>query len=209
MTERVPSLLVATTNAGKLREFGRLLPFPARVLGLAEVSVQLPEETGTSFASNACAKAVAASAQTGYLTLADDSGLEVETLGGAPGVRSARYAGHGASDQDNREALLRALAGVEVGRRQARFVCALALARNGQVVALTEGTLRGLIGEEPRGSGGFGYDPLFVLADGRTVAQLDAEAKNRVGHRGRAFRRMLPVLSGQLGLSGVDGADRG
>jgi len=195
------TLLVATSNPGKRAEFANLLPPTIRVLGLADVSVDLPPEDGDSFAQIAAVKAAAASLQTGLLTLADDSGLEVDALAGGPGVRSARFAGEPPSDEQNRHALLDVLAGVPSGQRGARFRCAIALARAGTVVTTAEGTCEGSIGLAPRGTFGFGYDPIFVLPDNRTMAELESAEKNQISHRARAYQAILPRLFGDLGFS--------
>ncbi len=196
-------VLLATNNAEKRAELEHLLAplgvevvHPAAVGGLPEV-----EEDGETLAENAAKKARSAAAAHGLWALADDSGLEVDHLRGAPGVRSARYAGEGASDADNNGRLLAELAGVPQGRRGARFVCTLALARpDGTVAALIDGTARGRILEGPLGTSGFGYDPLFLFdepgspASGRTFAQLSRAEKARVSHRGRALRRLAEAL---------------
>lgn len=187
-------ILLATSNPGKRHEFLLLLPSAVNVKTLADVHLTLPEETGTTFAENSALKAIAASVQTGLLTLADDSGLEVVALGGDPGVRSARYAGVPPSDERNRGALLAALRQVPAAARQARFVCAVSLARGGAILAEAEGTCVGIIASAPAGLNGFGYDPLFQLADGRTMAELPAAEKNEISHRARAYRAILPAL---------------
>jgi XTP/dITP diphosphohydrolase len=163
-----------------------------------------PVEDGLTFETNARIKARFAARATGTPALADDSGLEVEALGGGPGVRTRRYAGRGATDEDNNAKLLRELATVPAGMRAARYVCVLALAipdlaaPGGLRVITRRGTTRGRIALEPRGSGGFGYDPLFEPArervGGRTFGQYDPAAKDAISHRGRAARRMTPVL---------------
>ncbi|MDQ3694274.1 MAG: RdgB/HAM1 family non-canonical purine NTP pyrophosphatase [Chloroflexota bacterium] len=187
-------ILLATSNPGKRREFLQLLPPAVSVKTLDDVHVTLPEETGATFAENAALKAIAASAQSGLLTLADDSGLEVAALGGDPGVRSARYAGVPPSDDKNRAALLAALRQVPAAARQARFVCAVSLARGGTLMAEAEGICVGIIASAPAGLNGFGYDPLFQLADGRAMAELPATEKNEISHRARAYRAILPAL---------------
>jgi len=190
----VPKLLVATSNPGKLREFHALVPERFDVLDLNDVNVQLPPEEGASFLEIAATKALAAAQQSGLLTIADDSGLEVDFLHGAPGVRSARYAGEPPDPAANRRALLKALMGVPLPQRGARFVCAVALASPSGVVATGVGTWDGAILNEERGERGFGYDPLLVLADGRTVAELLDEEKNALSHRAKAFKQIMPVL---------------
>ena len=199
---RHPVILLATANKGKQAEFRTLLPPTVRVLGLAEAKVILPAETGTTFAENARMKALAAAEQAGTLALADDSGLSVDALGGAPGVRSARFAGEEASDEQNQEALLAALSNVPNELRTARFVCAVAVARPERIVAQAEGICSGSIARSPSGNFGFGYDPIFVLPDGRRMAELLPEEKNGISHRAEAYRRVLPVLLQELGLDG-------
>lgn len=204
-TGGTPTLLLATSNPGKRREFAALLPPEVRLVDLAAVGIDLPPESGTSFATNAAAKAIAATAA-GLPSLADDSGLEVLVLGGAPGICSARFAGEPPDDERNRRALLAALADVEPVRRGARFVCSVAFADAGRVIAMAEGTCRGMIADAPRGERGFGYDPIFVLPNGRTMAEISAEQKNAISHRGLAYRRLLPVLLSRLGLAPGSGS---
>lgn len=190
-------LVIATRNQGKLREIRRLLEATeVRVLGL-DVFPDLPEveEDGETFADNARKKAVTVARLTGRLTLADDSGLEVMHLGGAPGVRSARYAGANADDAANNRKLLAALAGVPRAGRRGAFVCAMALCGPDGGCRFFSGRLEGIIGEEPRGDGGFGYDPLFLVPEyGKTLAELPLEIKNRISHRGQALRQALAYL---------------
>ena len=190
-------LLIATSNPGKLLEFRSLIPESFDVVGLDDTDVQLPLEEGESFLEIAVSKALAAAEQSGMLSLADDSGLEVSYLGGEPGVRSARYAGEPADPAANRQALLKALCGVPRDERSARFVAAIALAAPSGVIATGVGAWDGAILNEERGERGFGYDPLFVLADGRTVAELLDGEKNALSHRAKAFRQILPVLLAQ------------
>lgn len=189
-----PRLLIATSNQGKLREFRSLVPEGVVLLSLSDLGLDSPEETGTTFAENAILKAQAASAASKILTLADDSGLEVDALGGAPGVYSARYAGEPVSDRRNCERLLRNLASVPDKRRSARFRCVVAIADASGLLAQAEGICAGVIGHEPRGDNGFGYDPIFVLPDGRTMAQLSPEEKNRTSHRAKALTAIGPTL---------------
>ena len=203
-----PTIVLATGNPGKQAEFKRLLPGSVRVLDLDQANVSLPPETGTSFAEIAAVKALAAAEQSNLLSLADDSGLVVDALGGAPGVRSARYAGEPPSDERNRAALLAAMAEIPEGERSARFVCAVAIARRGRLVVQAEGVCEGSIARTAAGEFGFGYDPIFVLADGRRMAELLAEEKNRVSHRAVAYRQILPDLLRELGLSAHPAADR-
>lgn len=196
---RSMTVLLATTNAGKRDEFRALLPPDVRAVGLDDTAIVLPPETGQTFRANADAKAVHAATAAGLLTLADDSGLEVGALGGAPGVRSARFAGEDASDAANRAALLAAMAAVGDERRDARFVCAVTLAEPGRVIARADGYCEGRIARAERGDFGFGYDPLFLLADGRTMAELSPTEKNRGSHRAAAYRLILPFLLDALG----------
>ncbi len=203
-------LLLASANPKKLRELERML---AEQGGL-DVQIVLPREIGglapvvedsPTFRGNAAKKAVAAARASGLWALADDSGLEVDALGGAPGVRSARFAGEHGDDASNNELLLERLAGVREELRGARFVCALALARpDGSLAAQIEGVARGRILTEPRGTRDFGYDPLFVFTEpgyaetGKGFAELHPDDKARVSHRGRALRelaRLLPDLA--------------
>src|SRR5882672_1103352 len=207
----VPSrpLIVATGNAGKLREFRALLSdLPFELHSLGELGVAAPEESGATFLENAMLKArhaAAAAAAAGFrgapaagvAAIADDSGLEVDALGGAPGVVSARYAGVGADDAANNAKLLSALAGTPRERRRARYRCALVwvCAPADAAPLIAEGVWEGSILESPRGSGGFGYDPYFWLPDlGVTAAQLDPSEKNRLSHRGIAMRALRAQL---------------
>lgn len=194
-------LVVATRNAGKLREIRRLLSEAGvAVLGLdsfpdlAEV-----EEDGNSFAANAEKKARTIAQLTGRMTLADDSGLEVDALGGAPGIYSARYAGLGASDAENNRKLLAALTGAPANQRHAAFRCVLAYCSPQGDCRLFEGRLPGLIVGAARGNEGFGYDPLFLVPEyGKTLAELPIEVKNRISHRGQSLRKFLAYLQERL-----------
>lgn len=192
-------ILVATGNAGKLREFRALLyDLGFEVLGLGDCGLAGAEETGDSFVANALLKAHHAAAATGLAVIADDSGLEVDALGGAPGVHSARYAGDGATDAANNAKLAAALAGVPVERRRARYRCALVYlpAPAGAPPIVTEGVWEGMIAPQPRGGGGFGYDPFFFLPDRQcTAAELDPDLKNRISHRGIAMRELRERLA--------------
>ena len=185
----------ATTNAGKLREFrGAASRFGAVDLEIELLPdlAQLPpcEETGSSFEENAIQKAVHYSRHASGLVFADDSGLEVAALDGAPGVRSARFAGADSTDEANNRLLLARLAGVE--DRRARFVCVIALASQERVVATFRGTVEGIILDAPRGGGGFGYDPLFFYEPfGCTFGEATAGQKLEISHRGRALRALL------------------
>jgi XTP/dITP diphosphohydrolase len=190
------TIVLATHNKGKLREFRNLLlPMKSRILSLSDVAISTEfEESGNSFAENARLKAIACSDLIQLPVLADDSGLEVEALGGRPGIHSARYAGPGATDSDRVRKLLEELE-MAAGERDARFVCALALARDGLLLQESEGECRGIIAEEPRGQNGFGYDPVFFFPElGKTFAELDEHEKNRYSHRARAVASFLRDL---------------
>jgi XTP/dITP diphosphohydrolase len=190
-------LVVATGNPGKLREFRSLLGgLPFELVSQADLGVAFPKETGSSFMANALLKARHAAAATGAAAIADDSGLEVDALGGAPGIYSARYAGSGADDGANNAKLLAALEGTPPHRRGARYRCALAYIDAACDAALTaEGVWEGAIIDEPRGTGGFGYDAYFWLPELRmTAAELDPEEKNRRSHRGIALRALRDQL---------------
>jgi XTP/dITP diphosphohydrolase len=199
-------LLLATRNAGKLAELRRLLEAAVpgvEVVGLRDVE-EYPEapETGATFAENALLKATAAAEATGRPALADDSGIVAEALGGEPGIHSARYAGEGASDQENLAKLLERLRGRP--DRRAAYVCAIAFMAPGFRPELFEARCEGVVIDDPRGSGGFGYDPAFVpvdLPDGRTMAELSAEEKDAISHRGRAARAMRAWLEAAEGRS--------
>jgi XTP/dITP diphosphohydrolase len=192
-------LVVATGNPGKLAEFRQLLAgLPFEVVGQAALGVAPVEETGASLRENALIKAHHAHAATGEAALADDSGLEVDALDGAPGVYSARYAGAAATDAANVAKLLQALAGVAAARRSARFRCVLAVvdAAAGAPPLLAEAVWDGWILEAPRGLGGFGYDPVFWVSEcAATAAELDAADKNRRSHRGRALALIREQLA--------------
>ncbi|HYS08019.1 MAG TPA: RdgB/HAM1 family non-canonical purine NTP pyrophosphatase [Myxococcales bacterium] len=189
-------LLVATSNPGKLIEIRELLAgVPLELVSLRDLDLPAPDETGETFRENAEQKATASARQSGLWTLADDSGLCVDALGGGPGVRSARYA---PTDAERRAKLLAALQGVPEDRRGAHFFCAVALSSpDGRRVLHEEGRVDGSIALAGRGANGFGYDPLFLPAEtpGRTLAELEAEEKNRLSHRGRALERLRPALA--------------
>ncbi len=203
---RQRTLLVATHNKGKLVELRELLAeVPLTISDLSSFPTIEPiAETGKTFADNSTLKASGYAKQTGLLTLADDSGLEVDALDGTPGVFSARYGGSGASDSDRTAKLLRELSAVMVEARTARFVSVIAIAdEDGQIVNLSMGKCDGRIAEAPRGSHGFGYDPVFI-PDGfnQTFGEIEAQVKNRISHRARAlgaaceFLRTLTVSPG-------------
>jgi XTP/dITP diphosphohydrolase len=191
-------IALATSNAGKRAELQELL---GDVAELVAVGVRV-DETGTTFEENARLKAEAALRETGLPGLGDDSGLEVAALDGRPGVLSARFAGEGASDAANIAKLLDELRGERTRRRGARFRCVLALAWPGEPLRTFEGVCRGRILEAPRGTGGFGYDPVFELLESRrTFAELSGEEKNRVSHRGRAVALLRAWLVARLAKS--------
>jgi XTP/dITP diphosphohydrolase len=194
-----PVLLLASANQGKLRELRTILAgLPVELVGLTEAGLGDPpevEETGDTFLENALLKARAYAAWSGRAAVADDSGLEVDALGGAPGVRSARYAGEGAGDRANLDKLLAALAGVPPERRTARFRCAAVLVDPEGGEWHAEAAWEGRVLDAPRGTGGFGYDPVF-LPDGwdRTSAEVDQVTKDAASHRGKAFRALRPAI---------------
>ncbi len=190
-------LVLASNNQGKLREIRAILdPLGIKVVPAAELGFcEEVAETGSTFAENALIKARAVCAALGRPALADDSGLAVEALDGAPGVFSARYAGEGANDERNNAKLLGALAEVPPGQRQAAFVCVMACVRPDGSELTTVGRFAGAIAERPAGDGGFGYDPVFLIpGDGRTVAQLSPQEKNAISHRARALARIAKLL---------------
>jgi len=205
------TILVATTNAGKVRELRAMLSDSVVWKTLADFpGVGEVEEDGATFAENARKKATEYARATGLWTLADDSGLVVDALGGAPGVQSARFSGEappGTSrkeiDRRNIAKLLELLRDVPHDKRTARFVCHLCLASPEKVLAEMEGTVEGIIVDEPAGENGFGYDPIFFIpALGKTIAQLPDEQKNAISHRGNAIRQFIPLLSSILKDSG-------
>jgi XTP/dITP diphosphohydrolase len=204
-----PQLLIATHSAHKLAELRELLRLDrGELVGLADLGItDDPAETGRTFATNARIKARFGARASGLPTVADDSGLEVEALDGGPGVRTRRYAGEQATDGENNAKLLAALEGLPPERRGARYVCVLALAlpeatgpRGGVIVREVRGTCRGRIAAAPRGTGGFGYDPIFEPQSeppgGRTLGLWTPQEKNRISHRAAAARRMTPILRG-------------
>ena len=181
-------LVFATRNAGKLREAREIFGAGVTVVGAADLDLPEVEETGETFEANAVLKAASAAKAAGVPALADDSGLEVDALGGRPGVRSARYGGPGLDDAGRRERLLEELAGVPEARRTARFVCAVALAQPDGSVRVARATCEGRIVHASRGEGGFGYDPIFAPdAHDRTFGELPPETKHALSHRGKAF----------------------
>ena len=190
-------LLIATHNQGKLREYTELLAgLPFELLTLDDVGIRdEATETGATFIENARQKAEAYARQSGQLTLADDSGLEVDALGGEPGVHSKRYAGVDKSDAERNQILLAQLRAVPRGQRHARFHCTIVIADPTGRWWSSEGTCEGEIAFEPRGAHGFGYDPIFILKEGgRRMAELTTEEKNRVSHRARAAQGAREIL---------------
>ena len=193
-------LLIATTNQGKLNEIAPLLEgIPFEMLTLADFpGVAAPEETGRTFAENARAKAVYYTEVTRELTVAEDSGLAIDALGGAPGIESARYGGVQASYPDKFALIYDALRSKNALESPARFVCAVTLAREGRVLFETEGVIEGRIAAAPKGEGGFGYDPIFFYPPfGETLAEA-GRRKSSVSHRGQAFRALRSFLSSAL-----------
>ncbi|RPJ38830.1 MAG: XTP/dITP diphosphatase [Planctomycetaceae bacterium] len=202
-TDPTHTILVATTNPGKIRELRAMLGGDVQWKSLADFpEVREVKEDGATFAENARKKATGYAQATGLWTLADDSGLVVDALGGEPGVNSARFSGErskGADrkllDRRNMDKVLSLLKGVPADKRTARFVCCLCLASPQEVLLETQGTLEGLIIDKPAGTGGFGYDPIFYVPQiGKTVAQLGEEEKNAISHRGNALRKLRPLL---------------
>jgi len=191
-------VVLATGNRGKLRELQALLGAAYELVPQSDLGVVEIEETGVTFTENALLKARHAAATTGLPAIADDSGLEVDALDGAPGVRSARYAGVAATDADNNTKLLRALDGLPAAARTARFrsVIVYVASADDSNPSIAEGVWAGRILDAPRGAGGFGYDPLFFdAAAGGTGAELAPAAKNRISHRGQAARRLVALLA--------------
>lgn len=194
-------LFLASSNSGKLREFRALArerpDHPVAVLDTLPGFSRLAafQEDAPTFAENASGKALHYSRSSEEFVFADDSGLVVPALGNAPGVRSARYAGPGARDEELVRKLLAEMKGLQGDRRRARFICVVALARRGKTVAVFSDHVEGVIAEEPHGAGGFGYDPVFLVPPlGLTFAEIPAHEKNRLSHRGRAFRKLLDFL---------------
>ena len=193
--------VLASANPGKLREFAALLaPFALQLVPQAERGIRPAAETGTTFLENALIKARHAAHHAHLPALADDSGLEVEALGGRPGVWSARFAGESASDEENLRHLLAELHDVPEEFRQARYQCVIVFLRSAQDPAplIARGTWQGSIAHTPRGQGGFGYDPIFVPAgEHRSAAQLASTEKNAVSHRGQALRALVAMLESE------------
>ena len=194
---KVPKLLLATNNKGKLREYQSLLQgIPFEIVTLADQGITADvAEIGKSFEENAALKATSLAATSWLLSLADDSGLEVDALGGEPGSLSHRYAGENASDADRVDFLLSKLKDVPEKKRTAQFRCVIAIAEPHGRVELCSGVCRGVIINEPRGTNGFGYDPIFYIPElGKTMAELTLEEKNRISHRARAAEKARELL---------------
>ncbi|MBK5968758.1 MULTISPECIES: RdgB/HAM1 family non-canonical purine NTP pyrophosphatase [Thiorhodovibrio] len=202
MTEHQHAVVLASNNAGKLRELEQLLqPADVRLYAQQEFSIASVEETGLTFVENAILKARHAAAGSGLPAIADDSGLEVDALNGAPGIRSARYAGEQADDGANCAKLLEAMTDIPQGHRQARFQCLVVYLRHAEdpTPVICQGTWEGRILTEPRGDKGFGYDPLFwVPGQNRSAAELDAGTKNALSHRGQALSKLVLALTDGL-----------
>lgn len=197
MSAPIP-LFLATSNPGKLREYRMMTDATGIELFLIPAFETLPafEESAPTFAENAAGKAIHYSRFVDGTVLADDSGLVVPALGGRPGIHSARYAGPGASDEDRVRKLLREMEGKVGQERRARFVCVSAIARNGRALAVVSDFVEGILTNEPRGKDGFGYDPIFFFEElGRTYAETTREEKNRFSHRGKAFRKIVRLLT--------------
>lgn len=205
-------LVLATNNREKVREFREMLRHSGMdlsVLCLADFpGIQPVPENGRTFSENAAKKALFAAQATGKLALGDDSGIEVDALAGRPGIYSARFSGEHATDKGNNDKLLALLRDVSERRRQARFVCFIALANPEKIIDIAEGMCAGTIVMRPRGSGGFGYDPLFQpLEYHKTFAELAPGIKNRISHRARALEKALMMLEKYLYKAGTERAD--
>ena len=200
-------ILVASTNPGKVEEIRSMLDLPAKLVGLKDFpGIGEIEEDGRTFAENARKKAIGYAKATKLWTIADDSGLVIDTLDGKPGVRSARLSGASGDrtriDKKNIEKVLKLLKGVPEKKRTARFVCCLCLAIKDEILFETEGVLEGVIIDTPAGENGFGYDPIFFVPQmNKTVAQLEADEKNAISHRGNAIRKLKPLIEQLLELS--------
>ena len=192
-----PKLLLATGNRAKVREYARLLKgIPYRIVSLKDIDIsEQVEETGSSFEENAVLKARRYAKLSGLITMADDSGLEVDALGGEPGVRSARYAGERASDEERIDFLLKKIADVPWDKRNAQFRCVIAIAHPDGKVQTCQGQCRGILTFAPLGDNGFGYDPIFYLPDlHKTMAELSMSEKNALSHRGKAAEEARKIL---------------
>jgi len=200
-THHGESIVLASNNAGKVREINALLAVEdIHVLPQGELGVAEAEETGLSFVENAILKARNAAAHSGLAAIADDSGIEVDALAGAPGIYSARYAGPGASDLENLYKLLKDMEGVPAEQRTARFQCLMVYMRHAEdpTPVICQGTWEGIILPEPRGENGFGYDPIFFIpSEGLSSAELEPATKNRLSHRGQALAKLVRYLKGE------------
>lgn len=195
--------IAATKNKGKLHEIAEILSdFPFEVVSMESAGIEKDiEEYGKTFEENALIKAMEVHKMTGEMVMADDSGLEVDYLDGAPGIYSSRFAGEGATDEDKNNKLLKLLEGVPFEKRSARFVCVIAVAFSENNYFTVKGTCEGFIGLKPEGTNGFGYDPLFYIPEYKvTTAQMKSEDKHRISHRGKALRAMTEELK-KSGLS--------
>lgn len=192
-----PTLLVMTTNPSKLRQFHQFLGEIFTLVSAADVNITMPEETGTTLAENAEIKALSGWKQTGMPTIADDTGLSVDALGGDPGVWSARYAGIPKNEQRNRELLLHNLKDVPLANRTAHFACVLAITTSNGEIQLFHGRHDGVIAEKETGTNhpGAGYNSIFLLPDGRSLAELSPEEKNLINHRSHALRQVKRILT--------------
>lgn len=200
-------IVLASGNRGKIEELRRLLPAWVEVVSAADLGIELPEETGTTFAENAFLKARAAAEQSREISLADDSGLEVDALDGEPGVRSSRFAGEPPDDLANNQLLLARLEKVPALGRTARFRSVVAVVVPARKEFSADGVVEGRLLAEPKGHNGFGYDPLFVpLGHDRTLAEMSLDEKNAISHRGRAFRnaaeQLLAILASDITQAG-------
>lgn len=201
MSGKGKEILIASTNPGKIAELKAMLGADIEWVSLPDFS-DIPEirEDGATFVENACKKAIGYAQATGLWTIADDSGLVVDALGGAPGVKSSRFSGEKLADRalldhKNMAKVLKLMEGVPREKRTARFACHLCLASPDRILAETKGTLEGLIAEKPAGENGFGYDPIFFVPHlNKTIAQLSREEKNAISHRGNAIRKLKPLL---------------
>jgi len=197
----LPKLLLATKNPAKVREYSQLLrDIPYEIVTLEDMGVeQVVDETGATLDENAALKAKIYASLSNLLTLADDSGLEVDALGGQPGALSARFAGEGAADRERIDYLLVKLTGIPWKERTARFKCLIAIASPEGRVDLCQGECQGVIAFEPRGENGFGYDPVFYLPElEKTMAELSMDEKNKISHRGQAVRKAYRILEQRI-----------
>lgn len=194
-------LIIASNNGGKLREFAQLLqPFGFEVISMRQAGfTDEITEDGDTFEENAHIKARAVFEATGLPTIADDSGLEIDFLGGAPGIYSARYAGENATDAQRCKKVLDELNGVDISLRAARFVCSIYFIYAEDEEYSVNGTVDGYIGEEPVGENGFGYDPIFMLDEDESMATIGEDEKNRISHRARAFEKLSDILKEKFG----------